>query len=356
MKRQSFLFASLLAFVLPVAVQAADKPRICFVYPGSRNDGGWSQAQDEGRQMLAKELSGKVTTEFVENVAEGEGSKAVFKNLASSGCNMIFATAFGYMDAVMDVAAKYPDVRFENAMGYKTTRNVSAFNARFYQGRYLTGRIAAKVSKSGKAVYVAPFPIPDVIQGVNAFQLGAQSVNPKFRTNVVWTGSWFDPEKEAKAVEDAVRDGADIVSQQTDSTAPLQVAQKLKIHGFGYGSDMISVAQDAELTSIVYNWGVYDVARVKAYLAGDWVARQSWNGLKTGIFKMAPYRNMPDKVTAFARLSEAMMKSEKLKPFRGPVKRQNGKVWLKKGALARESELLDLNFLVEGVEGEIPKH
>lgn len=335
--------------------EAADKPKICFVYPGLRNDGGWSAAQERGRLEVERQLGNRVETSFSESVPESTAATPVFEKLAQSGCNMIFSTAFGYMDAVLATAAKYPAVRLEHLAGYKTTRNVAVYNARFYQGRYLTGRIAAKVSKSGTAAFIAPFPIAEVLQGINAFALGAQSINPHFKTKVYWTGSWFDPDKEAKAARDAAAEGFDIITQQTDSTAPMQVAETGNLRAFGFGNDLSHIGQLAQLTAIVYNWGAYDVERVKAYLDGQWTGTASWNSLGSGIFVMAPYRNMPPEIVSFARSSEQKIAAGSLKPFRGPIRYQNGKTWLKKNELAQDSMLSSMDFLVMGVVGDIPK-
>lgn len=349
--------AALAATSAPRIAQSADKPKICFVYPGSRSDGGWSQSHESGRLQVEKELGSRVTTDFAQNVPEGPQSEAVFERLVTSGCNMIFADAFGYMDAVLKISAKYPNVKFEHASGYQTTRNVATFNARFYQARYLFGRIAAKASKSGKAIYVAPFPIPDVLQGINAFALGARSINPDFETIVVWTGSWFAPEKEAKAVEEALKDsGADIVTQQTDSTAPMQVAEAKDVHGFAQYSDLIALAPRAQLTGLIENWGAYDIRRIKAFLDGSWSSKASFDGMKTGTVALAPFTNMPEAILSFAKDSEAKLISGKLQPFRGPIKKQNGSVWLKKGEVAGDETLFGMDFLVAGVKGDIPKN
>lgn len=334
---------------------SADKPKICFVYPGLRTDGGWSAAQERGRLEVEQQLGARVETSFTENVPESAAATPIFEKLAQSGCNMIFATAFGYMDAVLSTAAKYPAIRFEHLAGYKTTRNVAVYNGRFYQGRYLTGRIAAKISKSGTAAFIAPFPIPEVMQGINAFALGAQSVNPHFKTRVFWTGSWFAPDKEAKAARDAAADGIDIITQQTDSTAPMQVAETSNLRAFGFGSDMSNIGQLAQLTAIVYNWGAYDVARVRAYLDGQWTGTANWEGLSSGIFTMAPFRNMPTDIVSFAKNSERKIAGGSLKPFRGPVRYQNGKTWLKRNEIASDNTLASMDFLVMGVVGDIPK-
>ncbi|HZG31483.1 MAG TPA: BMP family ABC transporter substrate-binding protein [Ensifer sp.] len=335
--------------------QAADKPKICFVYPGLRSDGGWSQAQDRGRLEVERQFGDRIETSFTENVPESSAAIPVFDKLAASGCNLIFGTAFGYMDAVLAAAAKYPSVRFEHLGGFKTTRNVAVYNARFYEGRYLTGRIAAKMSKSGQAAYIAPFPIPEVMQGINAFELGAQSIDPRFKTKVYWTGSWFDPDKEAKATRDAAAEGIDIITQQTDSTAPMQVAETNNLRAFGYGSDLSRIGQLAQLTAIVYNWGAYDAARVKAYLDGSWTGEASWDGLASGIITMAPYRNMPADLVKFAQTSEQKIASGTLKPFHGPVRTQASKTWLKKNETAADSVLLSMDFFVLGVVGDVPK-
>lgn len=335
--------------------QAADKPKICFVYPGLKTDGGWSEAQERGRLEVEKQFGDRVQTSYIESVPESAAAVPVIDKLAASGCNMIFATAFGYMDAVLAAAAKYPAVKFEHLAGFKTTRNVAVYNARFYEGRYLTGRIAARMSKSGQAAYIAPFPIPEVMQGINAFELGAQSVDPKFKTKVFWTGAWFDPDREAKAARAAAGEGIDIITQQTDSTAPMQVAETSNLRAFGYGSDLSRIGQLAQLTAIVYNWGAYDTARVKAYLDGSWVGEPNWDGLSTGIITMAPYRNMPADVVKFAQSSEQKIASGALKPFHGPVRTQASKTWLKKNETAADSVLLSMDFFVLGVVGDIPK-
>lgn len=356
MKRFAAAFGSVLSLLVALPSYGADKPKVCFVYPGLKNDEGWSEAQDRGRLEVERLLGTQVETTYAESVPENAAAAPVLERLAQSGCNMIFATAFGYMDAVLATATKYPGIRFEHLAGYKTTRNVAVYNARFYQGRYLTGRIAAKMTKTGKAAFIAPFPIPEVMQGINAFALGAQSVDPRFKVKVYWTGAWFDPEKEARAARAAAADGFDIITQQTDSTAPMQVAETGNLRAFGFGADLSASAPLAQLTSIVYNWGAYDVSRVKAYLDGTWTGQANWNGLASGIFVMAPYRNMPPEIVAFAKSSEEKVAKGILKPFRGPIRFQDGKTWLKKNELASDAVLASMDFLVNGVIGDIPKN
>lgn len=250
--------------------EAADKVKACFVYVGSKTDGGWSQAHELGRQQLEQELGDKVETAYVENIPEGADAERAIERFARSGCNIIFTTSFGFMDATMKVAAKYPDVKFEHATGYKTAENVTSYNSRFYEGRYIIGQIAGKLSEKGVAGYIASFPIPEVVQGINAFLLGAQSVNPDFKLKVVWVNTWFDAGKEADAAKALIDQGVDILTQHTDSTGPMQVAEERGIKAFGQASDMIEAGPTSQLTAIVDTWGAYYVKRVQAVLDGTW--------------------------------------------------------------------------------------
>ncbi|MDI6835587.1 MAG: BMP family ABC transporter substrate-binding protein, partial [Rhizobiaceae bacterium] len=209
-------------------------------YVGSKTDGGWSQAHDRGRQQLEKELGDKIETAFLENVPEGPDAERAIERMARSGCAMIFTTSFGFMDATLKVAEKFPDVKFEHATGYKTAPNVATYNSRFYEGRYIQGQIAAKLSQKGVAGYIASFPIPEVVMGINSFVHGAQSVNPDFKVKVIWANTWFDPGKEADAAKALIDQGVDILTQHTDTTAPMQVAAERGIKAFGQASDMIA--------------------------------------------------------------------------------------------------------------------
>jgi simple sugar transport system substrate-binding protein len=349
------LTAAALAASVAMPASAQEKTKACFVYIGSKTDGGYSQAHDLGRQQVDKELGDKVETAFVENVPEGPDAQRAIERLARSGCAIVFATSFGFMDQTVAAAAKFPDVKFEHATGYKTSENMGVYNARFYEGRYIQGQIAAKMSKTGVAGYIASFPIPEVVMGINAFTLGAQSVNPDFKIKVVWANTWFDAAKEADAAKVLADQGVDVMTQHTDSTAPMQVAAERGIYAFGQASDMIKAGPNTQLTAIVDTWGSYYVKRIKAVLDGTWKSENIWDGLAQNIMEMAPFTNMPDDVKAMAEDTVAKIKSGELKPFTGPIKKQDGSDWLKEGESADDATLAGLNFYVQGVDDKLPQ-
>lgn len=349
------LAASVAALGFATAASAQEKAKICFVYVGSKTDGGWTQAHDIGRQELEKALGDKIETEALESVPEGPDAERAIERLARSGCGLIFTTSFGFMDQTIKIAAKFPDVKFEHATGYKAAPNVATYNSRFYEGRYISGQIAGKMSKVGVAGYIASFPIPEVVQGINAFLIGARSVNPEFKIKVVWANTWFDPGKEADAAKALIDQGVDILTQHTDTTAPMQVAAERGIFAFGQASDMIAAGPKTQLTAIKDTWGPYYIKRTQLFLDGKWETSSSWDGLKDGILQMAPYTNMPDDVKAMAEATEAAIKDGTLKPFTGPLNKQDGTVWLKEGESADDGTLLGLNFYVEGVDDKLPQ-
>ena len=346
---------AVVAAFMASGASAADKLKACFVYVGPHNDGGWSQAHDVGRQLVDKELGDKVETSYVENVPEGPDAERAIERLARSGCAIVFTTSFGFMDATIKVAAKFPDVKFEHATGFKTAPNVTTYNSRFYEGRYIIGQIAGKMSKAGVAGYIVSFPIPEVIMGINAFMLGAQSVNPDFKVKIVWVNSWFDPGKEGDAAKALFDQGADIIVQHTDSPAPLQIAEERGLHGFGQSKDMISFAPKAQYTSIEDNWGPYYVERVKAALDGTWKSQASWEGLKDKMLVMAPYTNLPDDVAAMAKDTEAKITSGELHPFKGPIYKQDGSEAIGAGKNLDDGTLLGMNWYVKGVDDKVPQ-
>lgn len=356
--RKTILSLAAAAAVLSLATVAAEaKVKACFIYVGPIGDFGWSHQHHQGALEMQKNLGeDNVELAYLESVPEGADAERALERFARSGCNIIFTTSFGYMDATNVVAGKFPDVKFEHATGYKRDHpNVSTYNSRFYEGRYVQGIIAAKMSKAGVAGYIASFPIPEVVMGINAFVLGAQSVNPDFKLKVVWANTWFDPGKEADAAKALIDQGVDIITQHTDSTAPLQVAAERKIKAFGQASDMIKFGPETQLTSIVDNWGPYYTRRVKAVMDGNWKQEDVWGGMKEGHVVMAPYTNMPDDVKKMAEDAQAKITSGEFNPFTGPIAKQDGSEWLKAGQVAPDGELLGLNFYVKGVDDKLPQ-
>ncbi len=334
---------------------AQDKLKVCFVYVGPHNDGGWSEGHEHGRLLLEEELGDMVETSYVENIPEGPDAERAIERLARSGCGLIFTTSFGFMDPTIKVAEKFPDVKFEHATGFKTTDNVTTYNARFYEGRYIIGQIAAKISETGVAGYIVSFPIPEVVMGINAFMLGAQSVDPDFKVKIVWINSWFDPAKEADAAKALFDQGADIITQHTDSPAPLQIADERGLHGFGQAFDQIEFAPNAQLTAIVDHWGPYYVERAQAVLDGTWETQSTWYGLKEGMVVMAPYTNMPDDVKAEAQATEEAIRSGELHPFKGPIVKQDGTQAIGEGEHLDDGTMLSMNWYVQGIDDQLPQ-
>ncbi|MCJ8239154.1 BMP family ABC transporter substrate-binding protein [Peteryoungia algae] len=357
MKNILLALAASAAAIVGVAAPAAaqDKTKVCFVHVGSKTDGGWTQAHDIGRQQLQEHFGDKIETPYLENVPEGPDAERAIERMARSGCAMVFTTSFGFMDATLKVAEKFPDVKFEHATGYKTADNVATYNSRFYEGRFINGQIAGKISKTGVAGYIASFPIPEVVAGINAFLHGARTVNPEFKLKVIWVNTWFDPGKEADAAKALFDQGVDVLTQHTDTTAPMQVAEERGLKAFGQASDMIAAGPTAQLSAIVDTWAPYYIKRTQAVLDGTWTSVQTFDGLKDGILSMAAYTNMPDDVKEMAMDSEAKIKSGELKPFTGPINKQDGSAWLKEGESADDGTILGMNFYIEGVDDKLPQ-
>ena len=356
MKKLLGLTAVALAMVLATgAPNAAEKLKVGFIYVGPIGDHGWSYQHDQGRLAIEKELGDKVETVYVEKVSEGPDAERAIERLARQGAGLIFTTSFGFMNPTLKVAKRFPKVKFEHATGFKRAKNVATYNARFYEGRYIIGQVAAKISKSGVAGYIASFPIPEVVMGINAFILGAQTVNPDFKLKVIWVNSWFDPGKEADAAKVLIGQGADIITQHTDSTAPLQIAGEMGVHAFGQASDMIKFAPKAQVTSIVDNWAPYYVARTKAVLDGTWKSENVWGGLSAGTVEMAPYTNVAADIAKAAMETEAKIRSGALHPFTGPLQKQDGTEFLAAGEVIDDGALSGMNFYVKGVDGKLPQ-
>ncbi|NMD07391.1 MAG: BMP family ABC transporter substrate-binding protein [Phyllobacteriaceae bacterium] len=332
------------------ASASADAVKACWVYVGPIGDFGWSYQHHQGLEAVKKEFGDKVETAYAENVPEADSEKT-FERFAREGCKIIFGTSFGFMEPMLKVAKKFPDVKFEHATGYKTADNLATYNAKFHEGRYVIGQIAAKMSKTGTAGYIVSFPIPEVVAGINAFMLGAQSVNPDFKIKVVWANTWFDPAKEADAAKVLLSQGVDITVQHTDSAAPLQTAEAAGAFGFGQASDQIKFAPKAQLTAIVDNWAPYYARRVKAVMDGTWKSESVWDGMADGTVSMAPYTNMPEDVAKMATETAAAIAAGTLNPFKGPITKQDGTVV----ETVDDGMILGMNWYVKGVDDKLPQ-
>ncbi|MEM9761568.1 MAG: BMP family ABC transporter substrate-binding protein [Pseudomonadota bacterium] len=333
---------------------AADPLKVGFVYVGPVGDHGWTYQHDQGRQAVEAAFGDKVETTFVESVSEGPDAERVIRQLAASGHGLIFTTSFGFMDPTIKIAKQFPDVKFEHATGYKRAENVSTYSARFYEGRHVIGLIAGEMTKTNKIGYIASFPIPEVVRGINAATLAARSVNPDIEVQVVWVNTWYDPGKEADAAKALIAQGADIVMQHTDSPAALQAAEAAGVMAFGQASDMVRFAPTAQLTAIIDDWSPYYIERTQAVLDGTWESGDSWKGIAAKEVVMAPYTNMPDEVAAMAAEAEAAIAAGTLHPFTGPISSREGELKVPEGETASDEMMLGMNWFVEGVNGDLP--
>lgn len=361
MQRRTFLISSaavsaLSLSSLPALAQDGEKLKVGFIYVGPVGDGGWSYQHDQGRQAIEAEYGDKIETTFIESVPEGADAERALTQLALAGNKLIFATSFGFMDAVMATAAKFPDVKFEHATGYKRADNVATYDARFYEGRAVMGTIAGRMTKSNKIGYIGSFPIPEVIQGINASFIHAKKVNPNVEMKVVWAYSWFDPAKEADAAAALIAEGVDVILQHTDSTAPLAKAQEAGAIGFGQASDMAAFKPSPRVSAIIDNWAPYYIKRVGAVLDGSWKSEGVWLGIGDGEVEIGEITEaVPAEVKAEAEALKAKIASGEYHPFTGPLKKQDGSDWLAEGQTATDEELSQMNFYVEGITAEIPK-
>jgi basic membrane protein A and related proteins len=352
--RRTFLAGTAAAsttLALGRAVRAQEPLRVGFVYVGPIGDYGWTHGHELARQAVVEHFGDQVKTSYVENVAEGPDAERVIRQLASSGHGLVFTTSFGFMNPTVRVARQFPQVKFEHATGYQTEPNLAVYNARFYEGRAVCGAIAGHISQSGVCGYIASFPIPEVVMGINAFALAARQVRPDFRVNVVWINSWYDPGKEGDAAKALIDQGADIISQHTDSPAPLQVAEQRGVHGFGQASDMRSFAPNAQLTAILDDWSDYYVQRVQAVLDDTWETHTIWWGLKEGMVQMAPYGDaVTDEAREAAEATKEGIIAGTLHPFTGPIENQAGEVMIADGETATDEQMLQMDWWVEGVQ------
>ncbi len=336
-----------------------DHVKACFVYVGPIGDGGWTFQHHQGALAVQEKFGDKVELQWQESVPEGADAERVLTQMALGGCNVIFTTSFGYMDATNAVAAKFPDVKFEHATGFKRdSANVSTYNARFYEGRAVEGLIAGRMTKSNKIGYIGSFPIPEVVMGINSYYLNAKKVNPNVELSVVWAFTWFDPAKEADAAKALIDQGVDVIASHTDSTAPLAEAAKTegKVIGFGQASDMSEYKDGPRVTSIIDNWGPYYVERVGALLDGTYEQKDTWAGIAGGEVLIGEISaSVPAEVKAEAEKLRDDIAAGTVHPFTGPINKQDGSAWLAEGATAPDGDLLGMNFYVEGITGDIPQ-
>ncbi|WP_039966393.1 BMP family ABC transporter substrate-binding protein [Roseobacter sp. MED193] len=357
MKLTNLMTSAAVALGLATAALADDPTKVGFVYVGPVGDGGWTYEHDQGRKAVVAEFGDKVETVYVENVAEGPDAERVITQMALQGADLIFTTSFGYMDPTINVAAKFPDVRFEHATGYKQAENVATYSARFYEGRAVQGTIAGNMTKSNIIGYIGSYPIPEVIRGINSAYIHAKKVNPDVEFKIVWAFTWFDPAKEADAAKVLIEQGADVILQHTDSTAPQAAAQAAgNVITFGQASDMAEYGPLPRVSSIIDDWAPYYIARTKAVMDGTWTSGNTWDGIGAGMVGIGEISDaVPADVKEAALAMKAALADGSYHAFTGPINKQDGSAWLAEGEVADDGTLAGMTFYVEGIEGDIPQ-
>jgi simple sugar transport system substrate-binding protein len=348
---------SAMALGLAAPATAQDDPlQVGFVYVGSVGDLGWTYEHDRARLAVEEHFGDAVETTYVENVPEGADAERVLTQMALSGADLIFTTSFGYMDPTNAVAERFPNVRFEHATGYRRDHpNVSTYSARFYEGRAVMGHIAGHMTESNIVGYIASFPIPEVIRGINSAFIHAQEVNPDVEFRVVWAYTWFDPAVEAEAAQALIDQGADVIMQHTDSTAPMTVLAEAGAIGFGQASDMYQFAPAPRVSAIIDDWAPYYIARTQAVMDGTWESTDTWDGIGPGMVGIGEMTDaIPAEVRASAQAMVEAIASGDYHPFTGPLNRQDGSAWLAEGEVADDGTLAGMNFYVEGITGDVP--
>ncbi|MBD3677393.1 MAG: BMP family ABC transporter substrate-binding protein [Rhodobacteraceae bacterium] len=356
MRKLNFFVGLVLAAGLAGAATAQDTVKAGFIYVGPIGDGGWTYEHDQGRLAVEEAFGDKVETIYQESVPEGADAERALTQMALSGADIIFTTSFGYMDPTINVAAKFPNVVFEHATGYKRAANVSTYSARFYEGRAIQGLIAGHMTKTNKIGYIASFPIPEVIRGINAAYIHAKKVNPDVEFSIIWAYTWFDPAKEADAATALIEQGADVILQHTDSTAPQAAAEKAGgVITFGQASDMGEYAPLPRVSSIIDNWAPYYIDRVQAVMDGTWESKDTWDGIAPGMVKIGEITDaVPAEVKADALALRDAIAAGDYHPFTGPLNKQDGSAWLAEGETADDGTLAGMNFYVEGLTAQIP--
>ncbi|HBS48762.1 MAG TPA: BMP family ABC transporter substrate-binding protein [Rhodobacteraceae bacterium] len=359
MKRRTLLAGAAMALGLAAgaAVAQDDKTKVGFIYVGPVGDGGWTYEHDKARQAVEAEYGDKVETVYQESVPEGADAERAITQMALQGADLIFTTSFGFMDPTINVAKKFPDVKFEHATGYKTADNVSVYSARFYEGRAIQGHIAGNMTESNIIGYIGSYPIPEVIRGINSAFIHARKVNPDVQFKIVWAYTWFDPAKEADAARTLIEQGADVILQHTDSTAPLAAAEAAgDVIGFGQASDMAEYKDGPRVSSIIDDWAPYYIERVGAVMDGTWETSNRWDGIGAGMVGIGEITDrVPEDVKAEALAMKEAIAAGEYHPFTGPLNKQDGSQWLAEGEVASDETLLGMNFYVEGIEGDIPE-
>jgi simple sugar transport system substrate-binding protein len=339
----------------PAAAAGSAPLKIAFAYVGPVGDGGWTFAHDNGRKALEKEFGTKIVTSFVEKVPEAADAERVFRDMVSQGNKLIFGTTFGYMEPMLKVAAEARDVKFEHATGYKTADNMRTYDSRTYEGAYMAGVIAGAMTKTGTLGVVGSIPIPEVVRNINSFTLGAQSVNPKVKTKVVWVNEWFAPPKETEAATALINAGADVLMQNTDSPAVLKTAQEKGKRAFGWDSDMTAYGPKAHLGSAVINWGPYYIKATRDVLEGKWTPGKAWWGVKEGAIDFVSLADdVPAEAKAKLETVKSGLKDGSFVIWKGPITDNTGKVVLEKDKVADDEFLVGIKFFVQGVEGQVP--
>ena len=357
MKRRTLLAsAAAVALAFGGTAMAEDKTKVGFVFVGPVGDGGWTYEHNKGRLAVEAEFGNKVETVFQESVPEGADAERVMAQMALSGADLIFTTSFGYMDPTINVAKKFPDVKFEHATGYKQADNVSVYSARFYEGRAVQGHIAGKMTKTNKVGYIASFPIPEVIRGINSAYIHAKRVNPDVEFSIVWAYTWFDPAKEADAAQALIEQGADVILQHTDSTAPQAAAEAAgNVVTFGQASDMAEFGPFPRVSSIIDDWAPYYIARTQAVMDGTWESTSTWDGIGAGMVGIGEISDaVPTDVKDEALALVAALGDGSYHAFTGPINKQDGSAWLAEGETADDGTLAGMSFYVEGITGDIP--
>lgn len=341
----------------PMQANAADDPlKVGFVYVGPVGDHGWTYQHDQGRLAVEKAFGDKVKTSYVENVAEGADSERVISQMARSGHDLIFTTSFGFMNPTLKVAKKFPKVVFEHATGYKRSKNMSTYIARTYEGRYVSGYVAANMTKSKKVGYIASFPIPEVIRDINAVKLAMNTIDPDIELKIVWVSTWYDPAKEADAANSLIDQGVDVILQHTDSPAALQAAERRGVYAVGQASDMSHFGPKAHLLSVVDDWAAHYVATTKAVMEGTWEPRDHWGGMDEEMIIIPDFnKSIPKSVIKKAETYISGMKDGSFHPFTGPIYDQAGTLKVKEGEVMAHEDIAGMNWYVKGIEGEIPK-